>query len=58
MAGRKKKIKFDPSKNRKLEEFLTQIEIKDEKKEQILAFVEQLTFEKIKEASRNSKKVT
>ena len=47
----RRKIKFDPTKNRKLDEFLTQLHIKDEKKDKIMEFVENLTFEKVKEAS-------
>ena len=53
---RRKKRKFDPTKNRKLDEFLSNLEIDDSKKEQILEFVEELTFQKVKEASIGKKK--
>ena len=49
MARRKKKL--DATKNRKLDEFLTNMNIEESKKEDIMDFVEKLTFEKVKEAS-------
>jgi len=55
MARRKK---FDPTKNRKLDEFLAKINVDDKKKDKILEFVENLTFEKIKEASVKKAKPT
>ncbi|MAG16224.1 hypothetical protein CMO88_04135 [Candidatus Woesearchaeota archaeon] len=54
--ARRKKVKFDPTKNRKLNEFLTKIKVDDKKKDKILEFVEKLTFEKVKEASVKKKK--
>jgi len=54
MARRKKK--FDPTKNRKLDEFLNTLQIESEKKHQIMEFVENLTFEKIKEAGMKKRK--
>lgn len=45
MGGRKKKL--DQDKNRRLDLFLTQLEIEQEKKEQILKYVEELTFNAI-----------
>ena len=55
MPVRRKQRTFDASKNRKLNEFLSELEIDGRKKEQILEFVEQLTFETVKEASRRSR---
>ena len=55
MPVRRKRRAFDASKNRKLSEFLSELEIEGRKKEQILEFVEKLTFETIKEASRRSR---
>ena len=55
MPVRRKRRTFDASKNRKLNEFLSELEIDGRKKEQILEFVEQLTFETVKEASRRSR---
>lgn len=55
MPVRRKQRTFDASKNRKLNEFLSEFEIDGRKKEQILEFVEQLTFETVKEASRRSR---
>jgi len=51
MAKRRRRKKFDPTKNRKLDEFLTKLEIEDNKKDEIMDFVKNLTFEKVKEAS-------
>ena len=51
----RKKRKFDATKNRKLDEFLTNMNIEERKKDDIMAFVEKLTFEKIKEASIKKK---
>jgi len=53
---RRRKRKFDPTKNRKLDEFLTKIKVEEKKKDQILEFVEKLTFEKVKEASMRKAK--
>ncbi len=55
VKGRKRK-KFDASKNMKLDEFLSRLEIESAKKEKILEFVENLTFDKLKEASIKHKK--
>lgn len=54
MARRRRKL--DPSKNRKLNEFLSILEIEEPKREQIIEFVEQLAFRQIKEASVGKKK--
>ena len=43
MGGRRTK-KFDVDKNYRLDLFLTQLEIEKEKKERILKYVEDLTF--------------
>ncbi len=51
MAKRRKRKKFDDSKNRKLDEFLSGLDIDAGKKELIMEFVENLAFEKLKEAS-------
>ena len=48
--------KFDPTKNRKLDEFLTNINVDDKKKDKIMEFVENLTFERLKEASMRKAK--
>ncbi|MBI2664455.1 hypothetical protein HYX10_03885 [Candidatus Woesearchaeota archaeon] len=50
-----RKKKSDPGKNRKLAEFLSEINIDDDRKDKIMEFVEKLTFEKVKEATRKSK---
>ena len=39
-----KKKKFDGEKNRRLDAFLTQLQIEQNKKDQILKYVEELTF--------------
>lgn len=39
-----KKKKADVDKNRRLDAFLTQLQIEQDKKEQILKYVEELTF--------------
>ena len=49
MAGRKKKQAG--GKDRKLDEFLRQLRIEDEKRGKIVAFVEELTFKRMKELS-------
>ncbi len=54
MARRKKK-QADASKNRKLNEFLKQLEIEDDKRGKIVAFVEDLTFKQLKELSTGIK---
>jgi len=53
--GRRKKEKFDSSKNRKLNEFLAELELEDDKKVKIVEYIENLTFQKLKEASVKSK---
>ncbi|HLC70854.1 MAG TPA: hypothetical protein VJI32_02540 [Candidatus Nanoarchaeia archaeon] len=45
MSGRKKKVGVD--KNRRLDAFLTQLQIEQDKKQQILKYVEELTFNAI-----------
>lgn len=42
-----KKKKSDIDKNRRLDAFLTQLQIEQDKKEQILKYVEELTFNAI-----------
>ena len=54
MARRRRKP--DTSKNRKLDEFLTNLRIDEPKKERILEFVERLTFESLKAASTKDTK--
>lgn len=56
MARGRKRKKFDASKNRKLDEFLSKLDIEREKKEKIMEFVENLAFEKLKEASIRQQK--
>lgn len=51
MAKGRKRQRFDASKNRKLDEFLSKLDIENTKKEKIMEFVENLAFEKLKEAS-------
>jgi len=48
MAGRGRK-KFDPTKNRKLHEFLSHLEIEDDKQDKIVQFMEELAFQRVKE---------
>ncbi len=48
---RRKKKQADASENRKLNEFLKQLEIEDDKRGKIVAFVEDLTFKQLKELS-------
>ena len=50
MARRKKKPS-DTGKNRHLDEFLKRLEIEDEKRGKIVAFVEDITFKQLKELS-------
>ena len=50
MARRKKKQE-DAGKNRKLDEFLKGLRIEGEKRDKIVAFVEDLTFRQMKELS-------
>ncbi len=52
----RRKRKSDPSKNRKLNEFLTILQIDIVKKERIIDFVEKLTFDKIVENSKKKSK--
>lgn len=56
MAARKKKQKqLDVGKNRKLAEFLRALDIETEKRDKIVAFVEELTFKQIKQLSTGIK---
>ena len=48
---RRKKKPNDAGKNRHLDEFLKQLQIEDEKRGKIVAFVEEITFERMKELS-------
>ncbi|MBI2580461.1 hypothetical protein HYV85_01500 [Candidatus Woesearchaeota archaeon] len=50
MAKRKKKV-ADSGKNRKLDELLRGLKIEGEKRDKIVAFVEELTFKRMKELS-------
>ena len=50
MARRRKK-QADVGKNRKLDEYLKELKIADEKRSKIVAFVEDLTFRQMKELS-------
>jgi len=52
----RKRRKLDASRNRKLNEFLTDLQISKPKKEQIIEFVEKLTFERLKDASTKKQK--
>ena len=56
MAKGRRRKKFDSSKNKKLDEFLSTLEIEDAKKERIMEFVENLAFEQLKEASIKKQK--
>jgi hypothetical protein len=56
MAKRIRRKRFDPTKNRNLDEFLTKLKIEADKKDEIMDFVEKLAFEKVKEASIKRKK--
>ncbi len=48
MGGKKVK-KGDTDKNRRLDAFLTQLEIENEKKEKILRYVEDLTYQTLQQ---------
>ena len=54
MARRKKK-QIDAGKNRKIDEFLKGLRIEGEKRDKIVAFVEELTFKQLKELSTGVK---
>ena len=54
MARRKKK-QADAGKNRKLDEFLKALKIEGEKRDKIVSFVEELTFQQLKELSTGIK---
>lgn len=54
MAKRKKK-EADSGKNRKLDEFLRQLKIEGEKRDKIVAFVEEITFRQLKQLSTGVK---
>lgn len=56
MAKFRKRKRLDASKNRKLDEFLSELDIEDTKKGRIIEFVEKLAFEKLKEASIKQQK--
>ncbi|MBN2454580.1 hypothetical protein JXB11_03470 [Candidatus Woesearchaeota archaeon] len=47
MKRRRRKKGFDPA-NKRLDEFLTQLDIEAEKKKQIVDYFEKLTFEQLK----------
>ena len=50
--ARTSKKRFDRDKNRRLDAFLTQLEIEQEKKDQILKYVENLTFHTLRQKSQ------
>ena len=50
MGGKKAK-KTDAGKNRRLDAFLTQLEIENEKKDKILRYVQDLTYETLQRKS-------
>ena len=54
MARRRKK-QADASKDRKLGEFLKALKIEGEKRDKIVSFVEELTFQRMKELSTGIK---
>ena len=54
MARRKKK-QADASKNRKLDGFLKALRIEDDKRDKIVAFVEDITFKQLKQLSTGVK---
>ena len=54
MARRKKK-QPDAGKNRKLDEFLKALKIEGDKRDRIVSFVEELTFQQLKELSTGIK---
>ncbi|MBI2137730.1 hypothetical protein HYU12_04395 [Candidatus Woesearchaeota archaeon] len=53
--ARKRRKANDYGKNTRLDEFLSNLNIEAEKKEQIMQFVEQIAFEKLKEISTKKK---
>ncbi len=53
--ARRKKNQADAAKNRKLDEFLRQLKIEGEKRDKIVAFVEELTFKQLKQLSTGIK---
>ncbi len=54
MAKRRKK-QADAGKNHKLNEFLKQLEIEEDKRGKIVAFVEDITFKQLKQLSTGIK---
>ena len=52
----RKKKQMDSSKNQKLDQFLKQLQIEGQKRGKIVAFVEELTFNTLKELSTGVKK--
>ena len=55
MGGKKKQ--FEQDKNRRLDVFLEKLEIKQEKRQQILSYVEELTFDTLKKAHQRQLKL-
>lgn len=49
--AKKRKKQAEAGKNHKLNEFLKQLEIEDDKRGKIVAFVEDITFKQLKELS-------
>lgn len=52
---RRKKNRADAAKNRRLDEFLRALRIEGEKRDKIVAFVEELTFKRLKQLSTGIK---
>ena len=53
--ARKRRKTQDYSKNTRLDEFLSNLNIETEKKEQIIQFVEKVAFDRLKEISTKTK---
>ena len=54
MPGKRKRLFLDANKNRNLDDFLSGLKIETDKRDKIIDFVENLTFQKVKEASAAS----
>ena len=53
--GARRKKQIESSKNRRLDEFLKALKIEGEKRDKIVAFVEDLTFRQLKQLSTGIK---
>ncbi|MBI2141301.1 hypothetical protein HYU16_02655 [Candidatus Woesearchaeota archaeon] len=53
--ARRRKNQADATKNRRLDEFLKALKIEGEKRDKIVAFVEDLTFKQLKQLSTGIK---